>query len=192
MAGTAKALKPLYRLDGVAILLCGTIHTDDTPVKVRDTERKIKVTARLGLLRLLPSPPSTSSTSPCSHKCATGRAGSSAGFRGFLRADAFSGYDGIYAGGDVVEVGFNAQCARKFIEGPGAASCAGRPRRWPITVCDAIEKRIKAEIAKLPPDAMRRPGPRSGWTSPRMVSAVNGYPARSYSIGGIGLPGRCR
>ena len=39
-----------------------------------------------------------------------------AGFRGHLQADAFSGYDGIYAGGDVVEVGCNAHARRKFIE----------------------------------------------------------------------------
>src|SRR5262245_29463530 len=74
-------------------------------------------------------------------------------FHGFLQADAFSGYDGIYAGGDVVEVGCNAHARRKFIEAQtsdparAAAALAHYRRLY------AIEKEIKAEIAKLPPDA---------------------------------------
>jgi transposase len=47
MAGAARALEPLYELMKSLILLCGTIHTDDTSVKVRDSERKIKATGRL-------------------------------------------------------------------------------------------------------------------------------------------------
>jgi Transposase IS66 family len=38
------------------------------------------------------------------------------GFRGFLQADAFGGYDGIYSGGLVVEVGCNAHARRRFTE----------------------------------------------------------------------------
>ncbi len=47
MASAAKTLEPLYDLMKSLILVCGTIHTDDTTVKVRDAERKIKVTGRL-------------------------------------------------------------------------------------------------------------------------------------------------
>ena len=78
------------------------------------------------------------------------------GFRGYLQADAFSGYDGIYAGGDVVEVGL--QCALR-----GGSSSRrrrrirrGRPRPWPTTASSTRSRRaIKAEIAKLPPDSRR-------------------------------------
>ena len=42
MGGAAKILEPLYDLMKTLILLCGTIHTDDTSVKVRDSERKIR------------------------------------------------------------------------------------------------------------------------------------------------------
>ena len=38
MGGAAKMLEPLYDLMKTLILLCGTIHTDDTSVKVRDSE----------------------------------------------------------------------------------------------------------------------------------------------------------
>lgn len=39
MASAAKTLEPLYELMKTSILVCGTIHTDDTSVKVRDSER---------------------------------------------------------------------------------------------------------------------------------------------------------
>jgi transposase len=42
MAAAAKRLQPLYDLMKTLLLLCGTIHTDDTPVKLRDAHRKIK------------------------------------------------------------------------------------------------------------------------------------------------------
>ena len=48
-ASAARTLEPLYKLMKTLILLCGTIHTDDTQVKVRDSERKIKVLARLSI-----------------------------------------------------------------------------------------------------------------------------------------------
>ena len=37
-----------------------------------------------------------------------------ADYKGYLQADAFSGYDGIYAGGDVIEVACWAHARRKF------------------------------------------------------------------------------
>ena len=148
MAGTAKILEPLYELMKTMILLCGVIHTDDTSVKVRDTERKIKVTARLWGYFGDHLAPFNVFDFTMSHK----RDGPSQfleGFRGFLQADAFSGYDGIYAGGDVVEVGCNAQCAAEVHRGAGDGRGAHRLRRWPIyRELYAIEKEIKAEIAK--------------------------------------------
>src|SRR6516164_5882143 len=47
MGAAAKMLEPLYDLMKTLILLCGVIHTDDTSVKVRDSERKIKALGRL-------------------------------------------------------------------------------------------------------------------------------------------------
>jgi hypothetical protein len=44
--GATKMLEPLYELMKTLILLCGVIHTDDVPVKVRDSGRKIKATVR--------------------------------------------------------------------------------------------------------------------------------------------------
>jgi transposase len=121
-------------------------------VKVRDSERKIKVTGRLWFYFGNYLHPYNIFDFTMSQK----RDGPShflKGFRGYLQADAFSGYDGIYTGGDVVEVGCNAHARRKFIEAqttdPARAAAALAYYRQLY----AIEKEIKVEIAKLPEDA---------------------------------------
>jgi transposase len=115
MGGAARLLEPLYDLMKTLILLCGTIHTDDTSVKVRDSERKIKATGRLWIYwgdfrypyNVFDFTMSRSRDGPSQFL---------EGYRGFLQADAFGGYDGIYAGGRVIEVGCNAHARRKFVE----------------------------------------------------------------------------
>jgi hypothetical protein len=74
-------------------------------------------------------------------------------YRGFLQADAFTGYDCVYAGGNVVEVGCNAHARRKLIEaGPTepAGSAAGLAFYRELY---AIERAIKEELDKLPPES---------------------------------------
>lgn len=152
MAGTAKILEPLYELMKTVILLCDVIHTDDTSVKVRDTRRKIKVTARLWGYFGDHLGPFDVFDFTMSHR----RDGPSrflAGFHGFLQADAFNGYDGIYVGGDVVEVGCNAHARRKFIEAQASDAARSAAALARYRALYAIEKEIKAEIAKLPEDA---------------------------------------
>jgi transposase len=152
MAGTAGILEPLYGLMKAMILLCGTIHTDDTTVKVRDTRRKVKATGRLWAYLGDHRHPYNVFDFTMSHK----RDGPSRflrGFRGFLQADAFSGYDGIYAGGGVVEVGCNAHARRKFIEAQTSDPARAATALAHYRELYAIEKEIKAEIAKSPPDA---------------------------------------
>ena len=152
MASAAKTLEPLYELMKTLILLCGTIHTDDTPVKVRDSERKIKVLARLWIYFGDYLHPYNVFDFTMSRK----RDGPSQflkGFRGYLQADAFSGYDGIYAGGDVVEVGCNAHARRKFIEAQTTDAARSAAALAYYRQLYAIERDIKAEIGKLPPNA---------------------------------------
>jgi transposase len=152
MVGAAKTLEPLYDLMKMLILLCGTIHTDDTPVKVRDSERKIKATGRLWIYFGDYLHPYNVFDFTMSRK----RDGPSRfleDFRGCLQADAFSGYDGIYAGGDVVEVGCNAHARRKFIEAQTTDAARSAAALAYYRELYAIERAIKAEIAKLPPTA---------------------------------------
>jgi transposase len=177
-AGTAKILEPLYELMKTTILACGVIHTDDTPVKVRDTRRKIKVTARLWGYFGDHLGPFDVFDFTMSHK----RDGPSrflAGFRGFLQADAFSGYDGIYAGGDVVEVGCNAHARRKFIEAQASDPARAAAALAHYRELYAIEKEIKAAIAKMPPDSdeATRAAIRLRLRQERAVKAWTGFDA---------------
>jgi transposase len=151
MGAAAKALEPLYDLMKTLILLCSTIHTDDTPVKVRDSERKIKVTGRLWIYVgdfLYPY-------NVFDFTMSRSRDGPSKfleGFHGFLQADAFGGYDGIYAGGRVVEVGCNAHARRKFIEAQKTDLTRASVALAFYRELYAIEKAIKAEIAETAPE----------------------------------------
>jgi transposase len=152
MASAAKTLEPLYELMKTLILLCGTIHTDDTPVKVRDSERKIKALGRLWIYFGDHLHPYNVFDFTMSRK----RDGPSQflkGFQGYLQADAFSGYDGIYAGGHVVEVGCNAHARRKFIEAQTTDAARSAAALAYYRQLYAIERDIKAENGKLPPDA---------------------------------------
>src|SRR5262249_223350 len=151
MGAAAKVLEPLYYLMKTLILLCGTIHTDDTPVKVRDSERKIKVTGRLWIYigdfehpyNVFDFTMSRSRDGPSKFL---------EGYHGFLQADAFGGYDGIYAGGKVVEVGCNAHARRKFIEAQKTDLARASVALAFYRELYAIEKAIKAEIAETVPE----------------------------------------
>jgi transposase len=151
MGGAAKMLEPLYDLMKTLILLCGVIHTDDTPVKVRDSERKIKATGRLWIywgdfrypFNVYDFTMSRSRDGPSQFL---------KGYRGFLQADAFGGYDGIYAGGKVVEVGCNAHARRKFVEAQKTDLTRAAAALAFYRELYAIEKAIKAEIAETVPE----------------------------------------
>ena len=151
MGGAAKMLEPLYDLMKTLILLCGTIHTDDTSVKVRDSERKIKATGRLWIywgdflypFNVFDFTMSRSRDGPSQFL---------EGYRGFLQADAFGGYDGIYAGGRVIEVGCNAHARRKFVEAQKTDLSRAAAALAFYRELYAIEKAIKEEIAKTVPE----------------------------------------
>jgi transposase len=152
MAAAAKVLEPLYDLMKSLILLGGTIHTDDTPVNVRDSERKIKAQGRLWIYFGDYLHPYNVFDFTMSRK----RDGPSQflrGFHGHLQADAFSGYDAIYAGGEVVEVGCNAHARRKFVEAQKTDAARASTALAFYRELYAIEKAIKAELAKLPEGA---------------------------------------
>jgi transposase len=152
MASSAQVLEPVYDLMKTLVLLCSTIHTDDTPVKVRDSERKIKVVGRLWIYFGDHLHPYNVFDFTMSRK----RDGPSQflkGFRGHLQADAFAGYDGIYAGGDVIEVGCNAHARRKFVESQKTDAARSAIALAYFRQLYAIEREIKSEIAKLPPES---------------------------------------
>ena len=113
----AELCRPLYRRMVEVVLGSRTLHTDDTPVKVRDAWQKLKHTGRFWTYVGDPLHPLTVFDYTASRK-RDGPAEFLKTYRGYLQADAFGGYDGIYAGsqGGIVEVGCWAHARRKFHE----------------------------------------------------------------------------
>ena len=130
MAQCAEALRPVYELMVKEVLASRVIHTDDTPVDVLDKEKPGttktgRFWAYLGDLRN-PSTVFTYTASRSRDGPMTFLKDWGKDERVFLQADAFGGYDGIYAGeacsgggprsGQVTEVACWAHARRKFYE----------------------------------------------------------------------------
>jgi transposase len=115
VAHGAALLQPLY--DDLKTLVLGgkVIHTDDTAVPVQDAERTHTRDGRLWVYVGDTRPATIVYDYTPTHS----RAGPVAflgEFRGYLQADAYNGYDGIYATGRVLEVGCWAHARRYFWE----------------------------------------------------------------------------
>jgi transposase len=114
---TAEFLRPLYALAVRVVLSSHVIHTDDTSVKVRDAWRKQKYTGRFWPYVGDALHPLTVFDFTTTHQ-RDGPAAFLKDYRGYLQADAFNGYDGIYleSQGRIIEVCCWAHARRKFHE----------------------------------------------------------------------------
>ena len=114
---TAEFLQPLYSLAIRVVLASHVLHTHDTSVKVRDAWRKQKYTGHFWPYVGDPLHPLTVFDYTTNHK-RDGPAAFLKDYRGYLQADAFNGYDGIYleSQGRIIEVGCWAHARRKFHE----------------------------------------------------------------------------
>lgn len=116
ISSTATILLPLYEQMKNRVLQSKVIWTDDTPVKVQDREhekniREGRVWAYLGDQKN----PFTVYDFTKSRK-RDGPQKFLGDFSGYLQADAFAGYDCIYASGSVLEVACMAHARRKFYD----------------------------------------------------------------------------
>jgi hypothetical protein len=115
MASCAELLKPLYDEMVKRVLISRVIHTDDTTVPVLDPTLPQTRTGRfwvyIGDAR---NPYVVYDYTP--RRTRDGPEEFLEGFRGYLQADAFSGYDRLCAGPDVIEVACWAHVRRKFFE----------------------------------------------------------------------------
>jgi transposase len=114
---TAEFLQPLYAAAIRVVLASHVIHTDDTSVKVRDAWRKLKHTGYFWPYVGDALHPLTVFDYTTNHK-RDGPAAFLKDYRGYLQADAFNVYDGIYleSEGRIVEVACWAHARRKFHE----------------------------------------------------------------------------
>jgi len=114
---TAEFLQPLYTLAVRVVLASHVLHTDDTQVKVRDAWRKLKYKGSFWTYVGDPLHPLTVFDYTPRHT-RDGPAAFLKDYRGYLQADAFNGYDGIYleSKGRIIEVACWAHARRKFHE----------------------------------------------------------------------------
>ncbi|HXZ47168.1 MAG TPA: IS66 family transposase [Pseudolabrys sp.] len=115
MAACAKQLKPLWQLLKEHVLGSKVLHTDDTTVPVRDETRRTHRYGRLWDYIGDHAHPGVVFDYTISH-ARDGPAAFLKGFKGFLQADAYGAYDGIYTGskGTIIEVGCWAHARNKF------------------------------------------------------------------------------
>jgi transposase len=141
---TAEFLQPLYALAIRVALASHVIHTDDTSVKVRDAWRKEKHTGHFwpyvgDLLH-----PLTVFDYTTNHK-RDGPAAFLKDYRGYLQADAFNAYDGIYleSNGRIIEVACWAHARRKFHESRRLDPARMEPALAWIGKLYAVEKDLR-------------------------------------------------
>jgi hypothetical protein len=123
------------------------LHTDDTPVKVRDAHGKARYQGRFWAYvgddlhphTVLRYTPSRTRDGP------GGPAEVLKHYAGFVQADAFSGYDAIYLGsqGRIVEVACWAHARRKFIEAQSADRARAEIAIAHIAQLYAVEKDLR-------------------------------------------------
>jgi transposase len=125
MAACADLLRPLYDLMVRVVLQSRALHTDDTTVKMQELVTHLLSTARLWAYLGDAAHPYNVFDFTVNRK-RDGPQQFLANYQGYLHADAFSGYDGLYlpdprtAAARIIEVACNAHARRKFYEARGS------------------------------------------------------------------------
>jgi transposase len=150
MAAFANLLTPLYLLLVRHVLASKVLHTDDTTVPVRDERQSTHRYGRLWDYIGDADHPGVVFDYTATH-ARDGPATFLRDFKGYLQADAYGVYDGIYAGshGTIIEVACWAHARNKFREAqatdPERALAA---KAWVRRLYD-VEDEAKAECARL-------------------------------------------
>lgn len=169
MAQCADVLRPLYDLMVRRVLQSKVIHTDDTPVDVLDRNRTQTRTGRFWVYLGDPEHPFTIFTYTPSRS----RDGPMEFLKDwgkdrpvYLQADAFGGYDGIYAGqagGHVTEVACWAHARRKFYEARHSDLAVSTQAlayiRLLYDVEDATQEQFRQERQRAAEQASSSPSP---------------------------------
>jgi len=158
IGGIARLVTPLAELIGRYVVAATKVHADDTPVPVLDPGRGKTKTGRLWVYVRDDRPAGSAEPAAAFYRYTATREGAHPrahlkSFQGTLQADGFSGFDGLYVGGRVLEAACWAHARRKFYELYAATKSP---------LAEEALNRIKAlyEIEALirgqPPDERRR------------------------------------
>jgi transposase len=125
LGACSQLLRPLYDLMVSVVLQSRALHTDDTTVKMQELVTHLLSTARLWVYLGDAAHPYNVFDFTVNRK-RDGPERFLADYRGYLHADAFSGYDGLYlpdprtASARIIEVACNTHARRKFYEARGS------------------------------------------------------------------------
>jgi transposase len=150
-AQCAGVLRPLHDLMTQRVLQSKVIHTDDTPVKVLDRDRTQTRTGRFWAYLGDQDHPQTVFTYTAS-RSRDGPREFLKGWSGYLQADAFGGYDGIYAGevgGRVTEVACWAHARRKFYDARTSDAAASTQALAYIRLLYDLENQARERFESL-------------------------------------------
>lgn len=183
-AQCAALLRPLYNRMAEVVLQSKVIHTDDTPVDVLDRELDRTRTGRFWVYlgdKLHPYTvfaytPSRSRDGPRQFL---------KGWSGHLQADAFGGYDGIYAGqagGHVTEAACWAHARRKFYDARNSDAATSTQALAYIRLLYDVENEAKGLSAP------QRQGLRQEKSAPRLEQFKTWLESQQASRGGPVLP----
>ena len=115
MAAVAELLEPIVKLMLAKILESRVVQNDDTTVPVQDHDGKGIKTGRLWVsIGDHDHPYVVYTYTP--DRSGAGPAAIFKDFKGYLQADAYSAYDGLYTSGEIIEVGCMMHARRKFYE----------------------------------------------------------------------------
>jgi transposase len=157
-AQCADLLRPLHELMTARVLQSRIIHTDDTPVDVLDKNRTQTRTGRFWAYLGDGDHPYTVFTYTAS-RSRDGPREFLRGWSGYLQADAFGGYDGIYAGevgGQVTEVACWAHARRKFYEARTSDAAASTQALAYIRLLYDVEDQAREEFEQQEKIAAQR------------------------------------
>jgi transposase len=146
VAGCARLLQPLANAVRRYVMSAYKIHTDDTPVPVLSPGRGKTKTARLWVYARDDRTAADTSPPAVWFQYSPDRKGENPrrhldGFAGVLQADAYAGYDRLFADGQIVEAACWAHARRKYFE------IHQRQDETPGTVADQALQRISALYA---------------------------------------------
>lgn len=197
-AQCADVLSPLTGLMAQRVLQSKVIHTDDTPVKVQDRSLDHTRTGRFWVYlgdsghpyTVFSYTPSRSRDGPMAFLRDWGK-----DERVYLQADAFGGYDGIYAGqagGHVTEVACWAHARRKFYDARHSDAAASAQALAYIRLLYEVETEAKRSAKKTRCDlTFERYRLRQESAVPRLVQLKTWMASQQAEQGGpFGLPSR--
>lgn len=142
LAGCAQALLPLYQVMATLVRQSKIVYTDDTLVTQLDRDHAAgRVTGRVWVDLGDQDHPYTVFDATSSRSW-DGPVNFLKDFHGYLQADAFGGYDGLYAKG-VTEVACWAHARRKFVDAKESAPAEAHQALARIGRLYGIERRAK-------------------------------------------------